>query len=179
MKKASEKKKKSALTLQQKYALIAGAAIIVIILGFTLFFGGGEDDAQTFTDYLYNSPGNGIIMDIRNSPSQEVSSNIMQCGVNLISGGFFAQTKKDLLVYACDDSGCISSSAINATDTNITDEEIPVVQYDEALYDMRGKAYFLIKYGQYGKFSFHPNYLEVHMNSSSDPSVCAINLKRE
>ena len=242
--------KKASLTSRQKYALIGGALIIVLVMAFFLLFGqNSPDEVQAFSDYLYYSNSSGIVMDIRGSPDNATSAQIMQCGVNLISGGFFAKTQKNLLIYACDEKGCLSAAEIeaaknnsaiknNSTNTSLSasaendsnqtspqsmpllngsrpgfnasnsSEDLPnfaaiaseqnssvknvsvesnntsiappkYIGYDEVLYNMRGRAYFHVLYGPEQKKQFHATYVEVYMNSTSDPSQCSVNVQTQ
>ena len=176
------KRKLEGLTKNQKLALIGGAAVIVIVLAFTLLFGNQQlANSQDFSDYLYSSNKSAIIMDVRNSPDTTQNSIVMQCGVNLIADGFFVKTHKDLVVYACDNKGCISSTAMEALNaTNESQEDISefIVPFDEVLSDMRGRAYFHIKYADEEKKNFHPTYVEVFVNSSTNPAECKLDIKQ-
>lgn len=175
------KRKYESLNKTQKLAIIGAAAILVIVLAVTLLFNDPQmDAAQSFSDFLYESPKSGIIMDVRNSPSTAQNSVVMQCGVNLISGGFFAKTNKDLLVYACDNSGCLSSTALaNLTNETNADTSELVIPFDEALYNMRSRAYFHIMYSDEEKKDFHANYVGVYVNSSTDPTECKLDVRVE
>ena len=178
------KRKFEGLGNAQKLAIIGAAAILVIVLGAALLLDDPQiANSQSFSDFLFQSPKSGIIMDIRNSPSPEYNSVVMQCGVNLISGGFFAKADKDLLVYACDNSGCLSSEAlqnstngeINGTETNASAVSVP---FDEALYNMRSRAYFHIQYAPEEYKKFHSTYVEVFVNSSTDTSQCRLGITK-
>jgi len=168
----------------QKIAIILAVAIIVFVIAAVMFFGDQQiTNSQDFSDFLYSSNKSGIIMDVRDSPSLDKNSVVIQCGVNLISGGFYAQTQKDLLVYACDDSGCISSAALanltnDALDNSTINSTALLVPFDQALYDMRSRAYFHIMYSKAERKIFHPTYVEVYVNSSSDPSKCGLVIKK-
>lgn len=175
---------KIGLSKSQKFALIGAVAVLVFVLGATLILGGQQaENGQEFSEFLYASNKSGILMDVRNSPSTAENAVVMQCGVNLITGGFFAQTQKDLLVYACDNSGCLSSLALaNQSDADMNetlDSDGLVIPFDQALYEMRGRAYFHIMYSDEEKKEFHPTYVEVYVNSSSDASKCSLSLKSE
>ncbi|MDE1798074.1 MAG: hypothetical protein KGH63_01555 [Candidatus Micrarchaeota archaeon] len=167
-------KPSAGLSSNQKYALIGGAIVIAIVLGLALFSSPGTDPKE-FTNYLYSNPQSGIVMDVRNSPSQNATTKILQCGVNLISSGFYAKTGKSLLVYACDSTGCLSadSNATNASAINAS----ALISYSDALYAMRGRAYFDIAYGAQAHYVFHPTYAEVFINENSDPAACSIGVQ--
>ena len=167
---ASTAPKPSGLTTSAKYALLGGVLILVIVLGLALF-GSSGNDPQAFTNYLYSNHQSGIIMDVRGSPSQNVTTKILQCGVNLISSGFYARTNKDLLVYACDNTGCLAAGA-NTTSNTTADQTL---SYSDVLYNMRGRAYFHILPGPTGQQVFHGNYAEVFINEETDPT-CSIGI---
>ncbi len=160
------------LTPTQKYALLGGAVVLLVVLGLSLFSSPGTDP-KPFTNYLYSSNQSGILMDVRGSPSPNVSQKILQCGVNLISSGFYARTSKDLLVYACDDSGCLSGGAT----ANQTVNSSATISFSDALYAMRGRPYFYIHYGPSGLQSFHLTYAEALINADSNTSACSIGVQ--
>ncbi|PIT84899.1 hypothetical protein COU37_00035 [Candidatus Micrarchaeota archaeon CG10_big_fil_rev_8_21_14_0_10_45_29] len=189
--------KKSGLSKNMKIGLTLGAFAAVLIIAFFML-SGGEDNVGAFTDYLYNSPKSAIIMDLRGSPGGQANSNILQCGVNLISGGFFASENKDLLVYACDEKGCMAANTsisddetsslsgeaatenktIDASGNSTMEEkaEPQYISFDQALYNMRSRAYFHILYGE-GKKEFFPNHVEVFMNETTDPANCDLKIR--
>ncbi len=186
----SQKPKRFELTKNQKIALIGGLIVIVVVLAITILFAETDDSAKQFSDFLYLSNKSGIIMDIRNAPNTSMNSIIMQCGVNLISDGFFAKTNKDLLIYACDDMGCVSNLALqnatnqqqNDTQTNQTSQTNTtdiIVPFDVALKDMSSRAYFHIMYDQEEKKLFHSTYALVYLNATSDPTQCKLDIKVE
>jgi len=185
--------KKGALSKNMKIALTLGAFAAALMLAF-LMLNGGEDDVGEFTNYLYSSPNSGILMDLRNSPGGQANSNILQCGVNLISGGFFAAENKDLLVYACDGNGCLASNASvsgegqgsiptanqttsgNSTAEEAEKPELEYISFEQALYNMRGRAYFHIMYGNEKK-EFFQNHVEVYLNETSNPANCDLKIR--
>jgi len=99
----------------------------------------------------------------------------MQCGVNLISSGFYKAQAKDLLFYSCNSTGCVGSSIVyNETNVSISDLNNSV-SVPDALSNMRGRAYFYIQYGPQGRKVFHPTYGEVDVSEDSD-ATCSISL---
>lgn len=111
-----------ALTKQQKTALITGAFILAIVISVALFMPpADENNQEEFYSNLSSSDQVALVMDIRDADPVS-KQNILQCGVNMIAGGFFAVTEKDLTIYACDESGCLKTNAM--TDSDITEEEL-------------------------------------------------------
>ncbi len=168
--------KPSALSSAQKYALIGGAIILVLVLGALLLQpqDGGSDPSVFLNDLVHN-PQSGIIVDTSGSPSSNVTSSIMQCGVNLISSGFYKTQTKDLLFYSCNATGCIASSIVY-NETNVTINNVNgTVSLADALLSMRERAYFHIKYGPEGKKVFYPTYCEVDINGQQE-ATCSINV---
>lgn len=169
-------KKSGWLSGNQKIALVGGLLVLVLLLGVALYSNPGDDPAP-FTNYLYHAPQSGILMDVRGSPSANVSQKILQCGVNLVSSGFYATTQKNLSIYACDEKGCLggpvatNSSSLNATNSNNT-----TLPFSDALYALRNSAYFHIRYGPEDRKVFHPTYVEVYVSPGSS-AACAINIQ--
>jgi hypothetical protein len=70
--------------------------------------------SDQFEATVLGSPRMVIVMDLRNSPSQNSSNAIMQCGINLAFS--IAQLNKTIDSYAYDQAGrCYSSSGINGS----------------------------------------------------------------
>ncbi|MFH1094995.1 MAG: hypothetical protein V1728_02145 [Candidatus Micrarchaeota archaeon] len=168
--------KPSAFNPTQKYALIGGAIILVLVLGALLLQPqDGGSDPTDFLNYLVQNPQSGIIVDTTHSPSPNITSRIMQCGVNLISSGFYKAQTKDLLFYSCNATGCFASGIVY-NETNVTINNINgTFSLADALSNMRGRAYFYIQYGPQGQKIFHPTYGEVDINADSD-ETCSISL---
>ena len=167
---------RTGLTFQQKVALIGGAILLVLVLGTILWpslaIGDGNANYMQFKTALEDKNQSGILMDVRGA-SDAARPKILQCGVDLISSGFYSAAKKDLVVYSCDDSGCLSSQfrpGVNATTANTT------IPYSDALYGLRGRPYFHILYSSEPKAAvFTPEYSEVFITSVSNES-CGINM---
>lgn len=166
------------LSVQQKYALVAGAAVLVLILGAALYTSGGwaaPSDADTFSNYLYGNNRSGILMDVRDAPDAAAAQKVMQCGVNLISSGFYAKTRKDLLVFACNASGCVSANiGLDSNDT--ANSSAVLVPFQEAEYAMRGRAYFHIRAGPESKTLLYPTRAEVFVGPNEEPK-CAVGVQ--
>ena len=166
---------KPGLTLQQKAALIGAAVIIALCLGVLLWPAPAQaTDYDSFTHYIYNNSRSGLIMDGRGASGAGMRQQVMQCGVNFISGPFYAATGKDLLLYACDDSGCFSSEyrfdLPNSTPA-VSNVSVP---FSDALSAMRERAYIYIHAGAQDQILYHPTYMEVIVGSTSNVSNCQI-----
>ncbi|MFN3909783.1 MAG: hypothetical protein ACK4J0_00940 [Candidatus Anstonellaceae archaeon] len=163
----------------EKNKMIIALLIVVVIFALALYIENTSVDLSTFTTNLYKSKKSAIIMDIRESPVQKTSTSIMQCGINLISGGFFAKTSKELVVYACDKNGCIFTDLKEQNQTQQEKGNNSAIAFDEMLARIGGSPYIHIKYGKEQKFVTHPNYLEIFINESTDPTNCQIFLKTQ
>ena len=167
---------RTGFTFQQKVALIGGALLLVLVLGTVLWpslaLGDANANYMQFKTALENGNQSGILMDLRGAPSG-ARQKIVQCGVDLISSGFFSAAKKDLLVYSCDDTGCMSSHLLpgaNATTSNAT------IPFSDALYNLRARPYFHLLYAADSKAAvFTPEYSEVYLTADSN-ETCGINI---
>jgi len=117
----------------------------VLVLGTALWpsFAIWDSNANylKFKTAIEDSNQSGIIMDLRGAPPA-ARQKILQCGVDLIFGGFFSKADKDLLVYSCDETGCMSSRYLrNSTETINT-----TIPFSDALYGLRGRPYFHLLY---------------------------------
>ncbi len=176
-----------ALTLQQKTALIGGTLILVLVLGTLLApsLAGlipttpnpvTDDNYALFKTSLLNNSRSAVIMDLRAAPSAPVKQAILQCGVDFISSGLYQNLHKDLLVYSCDETGCLSSrfrydlGIKNATTTNVT------IPYSDALANLAGYTYFHVQYAPQSREPVYTSqYSEVFITGNSS-EACNINV---
>lgn len=163
-------------TFQQKVALIGGALLLALVLGTILWpslaIGDANANYLKFKTAMEDSNQSGIIMDLRGA-TPAARQKILQCGVDLIFGGFFSKANKDLLVYSCDDTGCMSSHYLrNSSETVNT-----TIPFSDALYGLRGRPYFHLLYGAESKPPVYtPVYSEVFITSDSNES-CGISVQ--
>ncbi|MCX8163407.1 MAG: hypothetical protein N3D10_02515 [Candidatus Micrarchaeota archaeon] len=162
-----------------KKKLLVALVIVLIIFGLALYYENTTTDPNKFLNNLYNSKKTAIIMDVSQSPKQQITSAIMQCGVNLISGGFYAQTGKELEVYACDKNGCLQTKITDQVDKIVNSTNNTLISMDQVLAQIKNIPYIYIKYGPEQKFLTYPNYLEIIINEQSDPKNCQLKLKTE
>jgi len=151
--------------MQKNQILILGLLIVLIVSGLALLYENTSPSFKEFATKLYNSDKAAIVFDASSSPSQEIKVKIMQCAVNFISGGFFAQSNKNLSLFGCDEKGCYESTS-NAT----------LLSKDKVLAAIGPTPYIYITYRKEQGSVAHPNYLEVFINGSSDPNQCKISL---
>ncbi|MEM3361717.1 MAG: hypothetical protein QXV64_02680 [Candidatus Anstonellaceae archaeon] len=159
--------------------LIVALVIVVIIFGLALYYENYSTDPSVFLNKLYNAKKSAILMDVSNSPKQQITTSILQCGVNFIAGGFYAKTAQEVEVYACDKNGCMQTKIDpNKEQLNYTNYD-QIIPFDQAMAQIKNLPYIYIRYGVEQKFISHPNYLEVVINEQSDPKNCQLNIKFE
>lgn len=111
-----EKKPERASRMQ----IAALALIVVVFVAYVLLFSGGSQapvvpepkeqqiSMEQFESTVLGSPGIVIVMDLRDSPGQNSSNAILQCGVNLAFS--LSQLNKTIGSYAYDPAGACYSS---------------------------------------------------------------------
>ncbi|VVB57181.1 Uncharacterised protein [uncultured archaeon] len=177
-----------ALSLQQKTALIGGALILVLVLGTLLapslagLFPSPDgtpapDQYAAFKTGLEDNNHSAIIMDLRGAPSAPVRQAILQCGVDFVSGGFYQRAHKDLLIYSCDGTGCLSAryrydlGNSSPVSTNVT------LPYTDALASLAGYSYFHIQYAPASRApDYAPRYADIFI-SENTTETCSINVQ--
>jgi hypothetical protein len=164
--------KKLGLSLQQKVALISGAIIIFLVL-FTFLFPSSSPQAaksnyELFISSLKENQKSGIFIDMRDASGPAMRQKLMQCATDLIqSSDFYPRFGKDLLIYYCDNSGCISSRYRFDLPNYTFSYDNQSIAFSEALYAMRNRTYFYLRYSptptppsyssQYAEISISPD----------------------
>lgn len=169
----------ASLSLQQKGALIGGALILVLVLATLLQPSAAEsNDPTSFSNYLYSNQKSGLLVDLRGASSGDVTQKIKECGQNLVSGTFFSNHSKDLLIYYCNQTSCLWGHFVYGENysydvpANASDRSI---QYSDALYNMRERAYFHVSTKTDERdYAFHPTYMDIFIGPNSSTGICKV-----
>ncbi len=177
----AKESKAPGLSMQQKTALIGGALILAAVLLSLLWPSvspaASSDSYRAFASSLVNNSRSGIMVDVRGASSPDARQKLLQCETDLVqSSDFYPRTGKDLLVYYCDDSGCLSSRYRYDLPKYSFSYDNRSVPFADALYALQNRTYFYIHYSPSSQPpAYSSRYAEIFITANSSES-CGINV---